>query len=84
MAHSPEPWRYGVVNGLGAGSCDVVSGRDLVCATGVRPNAEADARRIVACVNALAGVPTEKLEYLESGPGRVLYYELHEPLPPMD
>jgi hypothetical protein len=47
----------------------------------VRP---ADARRIVACVNALAGVPTEALENLESGPGRVLYYELHEPLPPLD
>jgi len=62
--HTPEPWRL-----YPPGACvphydvrerivsDCPSGRSVS-----DPISEADARRIVACVNACAGIPTEALE----------------------
>jgi hypothetical protein len=60
--HSPEPWwidweatKETMVSAAAGNVAVVVSGEVSV---GCRP----DARRIVACVNALAGIPTEALE----------------------
>jgi hypothetical protein len=66
--HTPEPWR--IVNGV-----DVQSGPQgalaYVSTAGARgrtlAEAHANGRRVVACVNALAGLPTESLEELEPG-----------------
>jgi hypothetical protein len=62
MAHSPEPWRVKKVAG-----CDYVHDANGVNLE--KENADGfelrNIGRIVACVNALAGVPTEKLENLE-------------------
>ena len=63
MSHTTEPWAYD--------GSDVVATIDqfptviadcINHASIVRHNAEANARRIVACVNALAHVSTEQLE----------------------
>jgi len=58
--HTPGPWVVGTVSeGV------FVSGADRSVIAKMLPdgpNKEADARRIVACVNALQGVPTEELE----------------------
>ena len=53
--HTPEPWTYGEDND---GWYLEKSGSQLA----YQVVDEADARRIVACVNALQGVPTEQLE----------------------
>ncbi len=60
IEHTPEPWHQCAEPELGAlildgkqraiGDCDGP------------PNAHENARRIVACVNACAGIPTEELE----------------------
>jgi hypothetical protein len=59
MAHSPEPWRVKKVAG-----CDYVHDANGVNLE--KENADGfelrNIGRIVACVNALAGVPTEQLE----------------------
>lgn len=58
--HTPEPWSKNAIsptvydgNGIAILRCE---GRTLIAEN------EANARRIVACVNACAGVSTEKLE----------------------
>lgn len=62
--HTKEPWRH-------VGQGDIVGANDDdVCAVyfhSQRP-VDANARRIVACVNACAGISTEKLE----GPGMLV------------
>lgn len=58
--HTKEPWRVertGVYSD--AGKC--VMG--AVCGDPIRATSEANARRIVACVNACAGIRTEALEH---------------------
>jgi hypothetical protein len=70
MEHSPEPWRVDgnlirCGSASNAGVCMVPEGTDPV-----------DQRRIVACVNALAGYTTEQLE---SGRGQAYYIELVDP-----
>ena len=50
MSHTPEPWH------LPKGSTCMESN------SGEVPRSEANARRIVACVNACAGISTELLE----------------------
>ncbi len=57
--HTKEPWRYESMSGF----CSELVGADgkLICAFVDDPT-ELDARRIVACVNSLAGVPTDWLE----------------------
>ncbi len=61
--HSPEPWTWRRGSKMDAGMNEVVVGStgSVVCAT-VPQSAEADARRIVAAVNACAGIPTAALE----------------------
>lgn len=76
-AHTPEPWRVdahnpGDVNGpkgtdvaltLYAGMAPIeITGRETSLAAIERDEAEANARRIVACVNACAGTSTAALE----------------------
>lgn len=51
MSHTPEPWRVSGTGHICAGD-KVIPYDDL----------KADARRIVACVNACAGIKTEALE----------------------
>jgi hypothetical protein len=58
--HSPEPWRIDKedpASGIGDAAGEI-------CAEGWgrKRLADANARRIVACVNALAGISTEALE----------------------
>lgn len=62
MSHTKEPWHVDA-----RAAMRVVSENDVtVCSTSGsdlnRDEWEANARRIVACVNALQGVPTEELE----------------------
>lgn len=54
--HTKEPW---IVEYMGSDESDVVgaSGVSIICGM-----SDADARRIVACVNALEGIPTELIE----------------------
>ncbi len=58
--HSPEPWRA-LLNGSGPHSIATKASVVVVsfCAGIENPD---DARRIVACVNACAGIPTAALE----------------------
>ncbi len=56
--HSPEPWRVVDETYVCFGPPDA-AGRDTVAASAFQ---EEDARRIVAAVNACAGIPTEALE----------------------
>jgi len=66
--HTPEPWslvEVGVQRFLCPADSDKTSILTIVDDDGVDFAAvfmDADARRIVACVNALQGVPTEQLE----------------------
>lgn len=60
--HTPEPWKigaYGMVVARGEHGGIVIAD---VPRTDGDPAAEANARRIVACVNALAGIPIEAIE----------------------
>ena len=57
--HTPEPWSYGEDN-----DGWYVEKDRLQIAHGL---SEEDARRIVACVNACAGIPTEVLERYKLG-----------------
>lgn len=66
MNHTPEPWEHtgnGDIqgredNGYGAGNVDICS----VYLRTVEGRTEANARRIVACVNACVGISTDTLE----------------------
>lgn len=64
--HTPEPWSVseGLGRDYGSKSFGVAAKSPYHC---VVPNLninQEDARRIVACVNACAGIPTETLEHL--------------------
>lgn len=68
--HTPEPWRASdyATSGGSSGACIMV-GDDTVldlpyCEAWSSEVQDANARRIVACVNACAGIPTDKLEQL--------------------
>lgn len=57
--HSPEPWKFSI-DADGRVNIFVDDGRVVtLCHARLRPE---DARRIVACVNACAAIPTEDLE----------------------
>ena len=69
--HTPEPWQVSGIRIKIAGRPFLRVGPDgedvaLVCYSDVKPGehaaSHADAARIVACVNACAGIPTERLE----------------------
>lgn len=67
--HTPEPWRYQACEkeygyrwqGANIGS-EHDGGTELVYGDGPDLRRVEDARRIVACVNACKGLPTEELE----------------------
>ena len=58
--HTKEPWKYIEV----IGGCSVYAGQIQILSYMYSPDAEnrANARRIVACVNACAGITIEALE----------------------
>jgi hypothetical protein len=55
MSHTKEPWEVREVDGA-----IIIAGKDGFVLDG--ENEKVDARRIVACVNACAGIPTGDLE----------------------
>ena len=65
MSHTPEPWIFTVADDFYCGSIMGRHGGEVFDGDFT----EANARRIVACVNACDGVPTEVLE--EGGQGTV-------------
>ena len=63
--HSPEPWKFST-DVDGRVNIFVDDGRTVtLCHARLRPE---DARRIVACVNACAAIPTEELEKAAADP----------------
>ena len=66
MSHTEEPWQWWTANLTFVGTRpEFGEHRErsaLGSLKGYRTQAEANARRIVACVNACAGIPTESLE----------------------
>ncbi len=59
MSHTPEPWSFEVTDEHDEYSCDVFDSNELSIIDGSNGLiTEANARRIVACVNACAGIPT--------------------------
>lgn len=85
--HAPEPWRFdGRTQILAADNGDhgiiatMNRGRDFR-----GPECDANARRIVACVNACAGIPTAALEGATFGQDHGSVYELaRDPQPKKD
>ena len=65
MGHTKEPFGHDDPSGAGAINRDLFSGVGFT-AEAMWPDKEVNARRIVACVNACAGVGTEYLE--DNGP----------------
>ena len=59
--HTHEPWTQDGCRVLGQSIHGEPNGK-VVAITGVGLTRQADSRRIVACVNACAGIPTEELE----------------------
>ena len=59
--HTREPWTQDGCRVLGQSIHGEPNGK-VVAITGVGLTRQADSRRIVACVNACAGIPTEELE----------------------
>ncbi len=67
--HTPEPWEITDGYWVEADEARVASCLSSSLKSGSRElPAEANARRIVACVNALAGISTETLEALVDNP----------------
>ena len=75
-AHTPEPWRVRFYRSAptidcvqGAPEHPEKYGREIInrMARPASERAKSDARRIVACVNALAGIPIEAIEALPEG-----------------
>lgn len=80
-AHTKEPW--GISHDSHDGWPLVMAGGKIIAnvnlesfnagvADLIEMPAEANARRIVACVNACAGIPTDMLEAMPSGPASLL------------
>lgn len=64
--HTPGPWHIGDVDTFGA---EIECSENALVA---KAEEEYDARRIVACFNACAGIPTDMLEAMPSGPASLL------------
>lgn len=61
--HTPEPWKIGAPPPNGEQTIGTEQGLMVaVATTGAGVSSEANARRIVACVNACAGIPLHELE----------------------
>lgn len=64
--HTPEPWRIGTPPPNGEQTIGNEKGLMVaVATTGHGVSSRANARRIVACVNACAGLPTEFVEQFD-------------------
>lgn len=72
--HTPEPWHVDGWRGLVQGSRKhegthyavwAADDDTMICPTGLDAESEANARRIVACVNACAGLDTDTLEHTD-------------------
>lgn len=72
--HTPEPWRTDAKSGFPQDVHDATG--NLVAACSEANFGEANARRIVACVNACAGISIESLE--AGGIGSILSLGLEE------
>ena len=63
MSHTKEPWRIGLPPPNGEQTIGDLTGMMVaVTTTGHGVESKENARRIVACVNACAGIPTDVLE----------------------
>ena len=60
--HTPEPWKTDELEIFIFGNDGNLTATPFMCAGRPSETANANARRIVACVNACAGIPTEDLE----------------------
>lgn len=74
MSHTPEPWQFHMAHSGYPGDSSRIIGQDRTMAHMPTPgNRKEEAefldnfRRIVACVNACAGIPTEDLEGVNAG-----------------
>ena len=73
MEHTPEPWKLNYLGSCAAGvgieteDDEVVSVTCSSCQGDDERLSAANARRIVACVNACAGISTEALECRANG-----------------
>ena len=68
--HTPGPWVDDGYAHIGAVNDQLNGGYFIALCEG--PDRVANARRIVACVNACAGIPSEMLEAMPSGPVSLL------------
>ena len=81
MAHSKEPWRRGIAYGsvVSDDGVSTLNGADHVAEYGGflvgESICDADARRIIACVNILADVPTEILERVINAGARLSVFD---------
>lgn len=65
--HTKEPWGYDGHSGIGAINSDQFNG-GYFTAEVMGPDKEANARRIVACVNACAGLENDQLDKVVKNP----------------
>lgn len=74
MRHTKEPWRYEFgKDGHEVWAPHGETGSMRIAACGFAATFDKDnARRIIACVNACAGIPIEMLEAMPSGPAALL------------
>jgi protein-disulfide isomerase-like protein with CxxC motif len=70
--HTKEPWAGKEIPLTAVGLARAGFGIVFTNHTATRDEAEANARRIVASVNACAGIPTDVLEAMPSGPSSLL------------
>ena len=68
--HTPGPWVDDGYAHIGAVNDQLNGGYFIALCEG--PDRVANARRIVACVNACAGIPSDMLEAMPSGPVSLL------------
>lgn len=76
--HTPEPWKTGAGYEQQEPGVYIYGGDGLIVSSEDTEITEANARRIVACVNACAGISTEQLEMDISVGGEKSIYESQE------
>lgn len=79
--HTSTPWR-GEMHGVLQDWPSIVDGKGALIVRTYGPNANADMRRIVACVNACAGISTEALVAVDDGRWTILDAVSGEKPPP--
>ncbi len=76
--HSPEPWSYSEAHGVVFDAHDY----QLLGPSPATPNFEADAHRIVACVNACRHFSDEQLEKVTRGEAQLGLLTAPDPFAP--